>query len=116
MIRFADVLLWAAECEVEIGSLAQAEVYVNQIRARAADPAGWVYKYLDASNPMGGYSTTPAANYQIGLYTGQFAANGQAYAREAVRFERRLELACEYHRWFDLNATMQWIQATWAIQ
>jgi len=103
MIRFADVLLWAAECEVEIGSLAQAEMYVNQIRARAANPVGWVYKYLDDSNPMGGYSTTPAANYQIGLYTGQFAANGQAYAREAVHFERRLELACEYHRWFDLQ-------------
>ncbi len=103
MIRFADVLLWAAECEVEIGSLAQAETYVNQVRARASNPAGFVHKYLDDSNPLGGFSDIPAANYKVGLYSGQFAANGKPYAREAVRFERRLELACEYHRWFDLQ-------------
>ena len=103
MIRFADVLLWAAECEVEIGSLAQAEVYVNLVRARSANPVSWVYKYLDNSNPTGGYSTAPAANYKVGLYAGQFAANGKAYAREAVRFERRIEFAGEYHRWFDLQ-------------
>ncbi|NCD71287.1 RagB/SusD family nutrient uptake outer membrane protein [Mucilaginibacter agri] len=102
-IRYADVILWAAECEVEIGSLANAEALVNQVRARAADATGWVHTYLDASNPTGGYTTTPAANYKVGLYTGQFTANGKAYARTAVQFERRLELGMEGHRFFDLQ-------------
>lgn len=103
VIRFADVLLWAAECEVEIGSLSQAEAYVNMVRSRAADSTGWVHTYIDNSAPLKGFTNTPAANYKVGLYTGQFTANGQTYAREAVRFERRLELGMEGHRFFDLQ-------------
>lgn len=103
MIRFADVLLWAAEAEVEVGSLAQAEVYVNQIRARAANPAGWVKKYVDDKNPLKGFTNTPAANYKVGLYKGEFSQQGKEYARKAVRFERRLELALEHQRFFDLQ-------------
>jgi len=103
LIRFADVLLWAAECEVEVGTLEQSEAYVNQIRARAANPAGWVHTYLDNANPLKGFTNTPAANYKIGLYTGQFASKGKEFAREAVRFERKLELAMEGHRFFDLQ-------------
>jgi starch-binding outer membrane protein, SusD/RagB family len=109
-IRFADVLLWAAEVEVEIGSLQKAEDYVNMVRSRAADPNGWVHTYQDASNPMAGYTNIPAANYKVGLYgaaggnpaTG-FAAGGQGYARKAVYFERMLELGMEGHRFFDLQ-------------
>ena len=103
LIRFADVLLWAAEVEVEVGSLAQAEEYVNMIRARAANPDGWVKTYIDLSNPMGGFTDTPAANYKVGLYTGHFTQQGKDFARKAVRFERRLELALEHHRFFDLQ-------------
>lgn len=103
MIRFADVLLLAAECEVEAGSLANAEAYVNQVRARAADPAGWVKTYVDINDPSQGFTNTPAANYKVGLYTGQFTAQGQDYARKAVRFERRLELAFEGHYFADLQ-------------
>lgn len=102
-IRFADVILLAAEAEVEAGSLAEAERLVNLIRARAANPAGWVHTYVDPADPAKGFTSTPAANYQIGLYSGQFMARGQAYAREAVRFERRLELAMEGKRFFDLQ-------------
>lgn len=102
LIRFADVLLWAAECEIEVGTLSRAEEYVNQVRERAANPQGFVYKYMDDNDPLRGFSTTPAANYKVGLYTGQFEANGKTYARKAVRFERRLELACEHQRYFDL--------------
>jgi hypothetical protein len=102
LIRFADVLLWAAECEIEVGSLQKAEEYVNMVRARAADPASWVYKYKDDTKPLGGFSTVPAANYKVGLYNGQFAANGKSYARKAVRFERRLEFAYEDHRQLDM--------------
>lgn len=103
IIRFADVLLWAAETEVEVGSLSQAEAYVNRIRTRAANPASWVMKYVDDSNPMAGFSNTPAANYYVGLYNGEFTANGKDYARKAVWTERRLELALEHHRYHDLQ-------------
>lgn len=105
-IRFADIILWAAECEVEAGNLAKAQDYVNQIRNRAADPTGWVYKNATYSAANSKYSpqTTPADNYKINLYpVGAFAAGGQAYARKAVQFERRLELAMEGHRFFDLQ-------------
>lgn len=103
MIRFADVLLWAAEAEIEVGSLGQAEIYVNRVRARAANPAGWVKTYVDDTDPAKGFTNTAAANYKIGLYTGQFTAQGQDFARKAVRFERKLELAMEGHRFFDLQ-------------
>ena len=89
LIRFADVLLWAAEAEVEVGSLAQAVIYVNMVRQRASNPAGFVKK-ADGTN---------AANYNIGNYV---AFIDQASARKAVRFERKLELAMEGHRFFDL--------------
>lgn len=91
VIRYADVLLWAAECEIEVGDPNNAVDYVNQIRARAG-LAGNLIK-LDNGNL--------AANYQIGLYpSGAFA--DKEYARKAVRFERKLELAMEGHRFFDL--------------
>lgn len=102
LIRFADVILWAAECEIEVGSLQKAEEYVNMVRARAANPVSWVYKYIDNSKPLSGFSNIPAANYKVGLYTGQFAANGKSYARKAVRFERRLEFAYEGHQYVDM--------------
>lgn len=106
-IRYADVILWAAECAVEAGDLPAAEGYVNQVRARAADQTGWVkgkltgYTGNDATKPIVD-NTAFAANYKVGLYTGQFAANGAAYARKAVYFERKLELGMEGHRFFDL--------------
>lgn len=103
MIRFAEVLLWAAEVEVEIGSLAKAEEYVNRVRARAADPEGWVHTYVDPNDPSKGFTDVPAANYKIGLYTGQFTTKGKDFARKAVRFEERLELALEHHRFFNLQ-------------
>lgn len=89
IIRFADVLLMAAECEIEVGSLEKARDYVNQIRARAANPAGFVTK--------GG---APAANYVIGLYNTPWT--DKAAARTAVQFERKLELSGEGHRFYDL--------------
>ena len=50
VIRFADVLLWAAEAEIEGGgTLDQARQYVNRVRGRVADDDygdGWV-SYTD---------------------------------------------------------------------
>jgi hypothetical protein len=100
-IRFADVLLWAAECEIEVGSLENARTLVNRIRTRAADATGWVHTYIDPTKPTGGYTSTPAANYKVGLYLVPFT--DKAFARKVVQMERRLELGMEGHRFFDLQ-------------
>ena len=104
LIRYAEVLLWAAECETEIGSLDKALDYVNQVRTRAADPTGWVYKNSAYNAGTGKYTTqtTPADNYKVGLYpTGAFV--DKSFARKAVLFEERLELAMEGQRFFALR-------------
>jgi hypothetical protein len=89
IIRFADVLLMAAEAEIEAGSLAKALEYVNLVRARAANTAHWV-KNADGSN---------AANYEISLYA---SFPDKSFATKAVRQERKLELSGEGNRFFDL--------------
>ena len=90
LIRYADVLLWAAEVEIEIGSLEKAKDYINQVRRRASDASGWVKK------PDG----TPAANYKVGEYINVWT--DKSFARKAIRYERMLELAMEGQRFFDL--------------
>lgn len=106
LCRFADVLLWDAECEAQIGSLDQAEVYVNMVRTRAANPNGFVYlnATYDATNSTYSPKTTPGDNYSVKPYpTGTFSSKGQAYAISAIQMERRLELAMEGQRFFDLS-------------
>ena len=90
IIRFADVLLMAAEAEIEAGSLATALGYINQVRSRAANPAGFVKNSKTGANE---------ANYVISTYS---SLGDQASARKIVRMERLLELATEGHRFFDL--------------
>jgi len=104
LMRFADVLLMAAEAEVEVGSTDKALDYVNMVRNRAADPTGWVYKNseYDAATAKYKTQTTPADTYVIKPYpAGSFT--DKAYARRAIMFERFLELAQEGHRFFDLQ-------------
>lgn len=88
IIRFADVLLMAAEAEIEVGSLAKALEYTNMVRGRATNASDYVM--IDGK---------PAANYKIALYD---AFPTKEYARSAVRFERRIELGMEGYRFYDL--------------
>jgi hypothetical protein len=144
LIRFADILLWAAEVEVEIGDPNKARDYVNKVRARAADSSGWVknddnipyakrvtYSQADfdminvasftdiqpsdwvvrkdlnqtwvllSVKPDGTkvWNAYDPPHYKVDLYTNEWT---QSYARQAVRFERVLELGMEGHRFFDL--------------
>ena len=88
IIRFADVLLMAAEAEVELGNLSQALAYVNRVRARASNATDFV-----------SIAGKPAANYKIALYS---SFPNAVYARNAVRFERKLELGMEGYRFYDV--------------
>jgi starch-binding outer membrane protein, SusD/RagB family len=90
MIRYADILLLAAECQAQTGDLAGALANVNLVRARAANESGWV-KNEDGTN---------AAKYVIGEYT---SFSDKATALSAILMERKLELGQEGHRWFDLK-------------
>jgi hypothetical protein len=103
-IRYSDVLLMAAECEVETGgSLLLAQTYINQVRARAGkfvQGAGTNEATISQALTAGA-GTVNGTKYKVGQYTVPFA--NQAEARQAVRWERRLELAMEGYRFFDLR-------------
>ncbi len=52
---------------------------------------------------MEGFSNEPAANYLIKTYpAGSFTSGGKEFALKAIYYERKLELAMEGHRFFDL--------------
>jgi starch-binding outer membrane protein, SusD/RagB family len=87
IIRLADVYLMAAECYVEQNNLGAALNLVNKIRLRAS------------LLPPKRIGNSRAAKYNVQQYT---AFASQDVARRAVRFERRLELALEGHRFYDL--------------
>ena len=89
IIRYADVLLMAAEAEIELGNLDAGRALINQVRARAAKNEHWV-KNADG---------TDAANYVIAEYA---SFPDKDYATKALRMERTLELSGEGHRFFDL--------------
>jgi hypothetical protein len=104
IIRFADVLLLAAEVKAQLSDLTAAQAYVNLVRARAANPLSTVYKYIDNANPTKGFNTTPAANYKVAQYpAGTFTTYGKDKALKAIYFERKIELGMEGQRFFDLS-------------
>jgi len=88
LIRFADVILMAAEAEIEAGTLANAFTLINRVRTRAANSRKVNFDPTISGTPL----TAP--------YTVPFAT--QAEARTAVRLERSLELGMEGWRFFDL--------------
>ncbi|MDR0938494.1 MAG: RagB/SusD family nutrient uptake outer membrane protein [Mediterranea sp.] len=94
VIRYAHVLLWKAEALIEIGdaaSLEQARQIVNRIRLRAKN-SPYVKDFNDPAKD--------AAHYLVNEYPA--AGWAQEYARQALRFETRLETAMEGDRFFDL--------------
>ena len=102
IMRLGHVLLWAAEAAVETGQLEKARGYINQLRARAANPAGFQEGATQgATRPEYTKTGSPAANYVIGEYTAPWT--DAAVARKAVRYESRLETAMEGNRFFDLQ-------------
>jgi starch-binding outer membrane protein, SusD/RagB family len=82
IIRYADVLLLLAECENEVGTAANAIDYLNQVRTR----------------PSVAMPPYPTANYPV---------NSKAEILRAVQHERRVELAGEQVRNFDI---LRWRQ------
>ena len=94
LIRYADVLLWKAEALIELGRQDEALPLINQIRRRAKN-SSYVTDWDDPSQP--------AAHYLINEYKpGENCTWTQDYARKALRFERKLEMAMEGERFFDL--------------
>ncbi|MGH7679811.1 MAG: RagB/SusD family nutrient uptake outer membrane protein [Gemmatimonadaceae bacterium] len=117
IFRYADMLLLLAEALVErnqAGDLAAAHAIVNQIRARAGQTAqGCGFRAEnDVDIPIPGCANQSAmavainspsitwATYAVSPYA---AAGTQAVMRDRVRAERRLELAMEGQRFFDLR-------------
>jgi len=93
LIRYADVLLWKAEALIELGREDEALPLINQLRTRAANSTGRLKKADGTFS-----STFKIATYQPGVN----CEWTNAYARQALRYERRMELAMEGNRFFDL--------------
>lgn len=88
VIRYADVVLMRAEALIELNREKEALPLINDIRERAKKSTGLI---------------DYAENVDIALYVDNVNCNWtKPYAREALRWERRLELAMESQRFFDL--------------
>lgn len=88
VIRYADVVLMRAEALIELDREKEALPLINEIRERAKKSTGLI---------------DYAENVDIALYVDNVNCNWtKPYAREALRWERRLELAMESLRFFDL--------------
>lgn len=105
-VRYADILLLKAEALIELASgsnaatdnnLVEARTLINQVRQRAANSINGSYSPQDIDPSK--------ADYYVGLYPTDNDGNlawTKERARLALRMERRLELALEGNRWFDL--------------
>jgi len=91
VFRYADVLLMRAEALAQLGQDTEAIALVNQVRSRAAQMA--------SSSAVSGYSTKYNVHYAVGLYKGSYSKDETL---KIIKMERRLELAMESERFFDL--------------
>lgn len=89
MFRYTDVMLMRAEALIETGRLADAKAIINAIRQRAA-------------NSVNKHIAYAADQCEIALYPDSYFQDKDT-ARKCLRWERRLELAMEHERFFDLR-------------
>jgi hypothetical protein len=90
VLRYADVLLMRAEAEAQLGTdLGDAISLVNRLRSRAAQSTAM----------LDGYDIQYGAHMLVKPYPGGY---GKEETLERVKMERRLELAMESERFFDL--------------
>ena len=89
VFRYADVLLMRAEAYAQLGNADQAIALVNQIRSRAAG----------STQMISGYQGSYGVKMYVANYKGSFS---KEEAIKIVKMERRLELAMESERFFDL--------------
>jgi hypothetical protein len=90
IIRYDDVLLMQAEAYIELGQQDKALPIINEIRNRAAASTGRLKKANGTFASVYNVKPYPAVGWT------------QAFARQALQWERRLEFATEGHRFFDL--------------
>ncbi|MEZ7865935.1 MAG: RagB/SusD family nutrient uptake outer membrane protein [Paludibacteraceae bacterium] len=89
VIRHADLLLMKAEALIELNRSAEALPLINSIRSRAKNSTDLI-KYANEFIDIKLYQDGVNCNWS------------QDFARQALRWERRLELAMEGGRFFDL--------------
>ena len=101
VFRYADVLLMRAEALAQLGKTAEAISLVNQVRTRAMG--------MTSSSVVANYPTKYGVHYAIGKYNGTYSKDE---TMKIVKMERRLELAMESERFFDL---VRWGEAATVI-
>ena len=88
VVRYTEVMLWRAEALIETGNIDGAITIINQIRARANNSVSKYIQYAANQVRTLGY-------YQTGV--------SKEEARKYLRWEKRLEMAMEPERYFDLR-------------
>ena len=91
VFRYADMLLMRAEAEAQLGQTADAIALVNQVRNRANG--------MIANSVVSNYPNKYGVHYAVGKYNGSYSKDE---AMKIIKMERRLELAMESERFFDL--------------
>ena len=91
VFRYADVLLMRAEAMVQLGQISEAITLINQVRDRAAG--------LAKNSVVANYPSKYGVHYAVGKYKDSYSKDE---AMKIVKMERRLELAMESERFFDL--------------
>ncbi|MDD6670313.1 MAG: RagB/SusD family nutrient uptake outer membrane protein [Prevotella sp.] len=89
VFRYSDVMLMRAEALIETGQLAEARTIINDIRQRAKNSVAKHIQYA-------------ADQCEIALYPDTYFKDKET-ARKCLQWERRLELAMENGRYFDLR-------------
>ncbi|EJX10452.1 SusD family protein [gut metagenome] len=91
VLRYADVLLMRAEALVQLndGRLGEAVNLVNELRNRARK----------STRMIADYEAEYGVHFNVQPYNGSYT---QSQVLEIVKFERRVELAMESERFFDL--------------